>query len=191
MLPGFCGFSGSRWRWCGQSESWHGHGEEQGVWWYPKKRINQFQQIDLLNMEGNLVFSYCLKTDKLPETEWPGWRGVAESWDTWMLRTSLIRQQIQSAQQEGRDQQVLLLDLANAFRSVPHSLIWSALKFFHVPKNMTDLVRSSFQHLQLCKQHQSTQHHGNHWKWVQWQGAPLVLTHGSNHPGFQVSWRAS
>ena len=73
----------------------------------------------------------------------PGFSGCLE-------HTSMIWHQIQCAKKEGRDLHVLFLDLANVFGSVPHSLIWTAFDFFHVPKSITNLVRNYFQDLQFC-----------------------------------------
>ena len=117
--------------------------------------IDQFRQINLLNVEGKIFFSVVaqrlttyLKKNKLIDTSIqkagiPGFSGCLE-------HTSMIWHQIQCAKKEGRDLHVLFLDLANAFGSVPHSLIWTAFDFFHVPKSITDLVRNYFQDLQFC-----------------------------------------
>lgn len=45
---------------------------------------------------------------------------------------------------------VIFLDLANAFSSVPHKLLWKSFKFFHVLESITTLVKAYFQDLQLC-----------------------------------------
>lgn len=62
----------------------------------------------------------------------------------------MIWHQLQSAKREGRDLHVLLLDLASAFGSVPHSLIWTALNFFYIPNTITNLVKNYFRELQFC-----------------------------------------
>lgn len=85
----------------------------------------------------------CLKHQPIPADQSPGFSGCLE-------HTNVIWYQIQSAKWNGRDLHVLFLDLANASESVPHSLIWAAFDFFHVPKNITDLVRNYFQDLQFC-----------------------------------------
>ena len=41
-------------------------------------------------------------------------------------------------------------DLANAFGSVPHSLIWSASDYFRVPGVVVNLVKVYFQDIELC-----------------------------------------
>lgn len=119
--------------------------------------INQFCQINLLNVEGKVFFSIVakrmttyLKQNNLIDTAVqkagiPGFSGCLE-------HTSMIWHQIQSAKREGRDLHVLFLDLTNAFGSVPHSLIWTAFNFFHIPNTITNLVRNYFQDLQFCIQ---------------------------------------
>lgn len=49
----------------------------------------------------------------------------------------MIWHQLQSAKMEGRDLRILFLDLANAFGSIPHSLIWTAFNFFYIPNTIT------------------------------------------------------
>ena len=45
---------------------------------------------------------------------------------------------------------VIFLDLANAFCSVPHRLIWSAFDYFTVPGVVVNLVKAYFQDIRLC-----------------------------------------
>ena len=59
--------------------------------------------------------------------------------------TSMIWHQIPTAKIEKKDLHVIFLDLANAFGSVPYSLIWKAFDYFRVP-----VVRAYFQDIRLC-----------------------------------------
>ncbi|XP_042072404.1 uncharacterized protein LOC121813033 [Haplochromis burtoni] len=45
---------------------------------------------------------------------------------------------------------VVFLDLANAFGSVPHKILWMAFNYFSVPNHITGLVTTYFQDLQFC-----------------------------------------
>lgn len=45
---------------------------------------------------------------------------------------------------------MVFLDLANAFGSVPHNLLWTAFDYFRVPAALTTLVKAYFQDVQLC-----------------------------------------
>lgn len=117
--------------------------------------INQFRPICLLNVEGKIFFSVIaqrlstyLERNKYVDTSVqkagiPGSSGCLE-------HTSMIWQQIQEAKKAKRDLHVTFLDLANAFGSVPHNLLWESFKFFHVPPSITTLVKSYFEDLQLC-----------------------------------------
>ncbi len=73
----------------------------------------------------------------------PGFSGCLE-------HTSIIWHQIQAAKKDKRDIHVIFLDLANAFGSVPHNLLWESFNFFHVPSSVTSLVKAYFEDLQLC-----------------------------------------
>ncbi|CDQ81793.1 unnamed protein product [Oncorhynchus mykiss] len=62
----------------------------------------------------------------------------------------MIWHQIQTAKKDKRDLYVIFLNLANAFGSVPHELLWESFNIFHVPEPITTLVKAYFQDLQLC-----------------------------------------
>ena len=62
----------------------------------------------------------------------------------------MIWHQIQEAKTEKRDLNVIFLDLANAFGTVPHSLIWEAFDYFKVPGVVVNLVKLYFQDIRLC-----------------------------------------
>ena len=73
----------------------------------------------------------------------PGFSGCLE-------HTSMIWHQIQLAKRERRDLHVVFLDLANAFGSVPHSLLWEAFDYFRIPGSIKSLVKAYFLDIQLC-----------------------------------------
>ncbi|KAL7852846.1 hypothetical protein SRHO_G00186310 [Serrasalmus rhombeus] len=71
--------------------------------------------------------------------------------------TSIIWHQLQSSKREKKDLHVVFLDLANAFGSVPHRILWTAFAFFQVPDNITNLVQAYFRDIQFCMtMHEST-----------------------------------
>lgn len=104
----------------------------------------------LLNLAGKIFFSVIaqrmgkyLRKNKYINTSVQkagilGFSGCSE-------HSSMNWHQIQIAKAEGRDLHVVFLDLANAFGSVPHELLWSVFKFFHMPDTITALVKSFFQ----------------------------------------------
>ena len=64
--------------------------------------------------------------------------------------TNVIWHQVQTAKKEKKVLHVVFLDLANAFGSVPHEILWTAFNFFQVPEGITRLVKAYFQDLQFC-----------------------------------------
>ena len=57
---------------------------------------------------------------------------------------SMIWDAIQRAKSEKEDLDVVWLDLANAYGSVPHKMIQMALETYHVPKNIRDMLKKYF-----------------------------------------------
>ena len=117
--------------------------------------IGQFRQISLLNVEGKIFFSVAaqrlagyLRKNNLIDTSIQkagiaGFSGCVE-------HASVIWHQIQTAKKEGTNLHVVFLDLANAFGSVPHNLLWTAFDYFRVPTAFTTLVKGYFQDIRLC-----------------------------------------
>lgn len=64
--------------------------------------------------------------------------------------SNIIWHQIQTAKKEQRDLHVIFLDLANAFGSVPHKVLWTAFTYFGVPNHITELVKNYFHYFQFC-----------------------------------------
>ena len=117
--------------------------------------IDQFRQISLLNVEGKVFFgvvarrlSAFLQRNNFVDTSVQkagigGFSGCLE-------HSNVIWHQIQTAKKEKKDLHVVFLDLANAFGSVPHGMIWTAFSFFQVPEGITRLIRAYFRDFQLC-----------------------------------------
>uniref|UniRef100_A0A3B1K6T8 Reverse transcriptase domain-containing protein n=1 Tax=Astyanax mexicanus TaxID=7994 RepID=A0A3B1K6T8_ASTMX len=117
--------------------------------------IDQFRPISLLNVEGKIFFSVVarrlatyLKRNNLIDTSVQkagiaGFSGCIE-------HNSMIWHQIQTARAEKKDLHVVFLDLANAFGSVPHALLWKAFNFFRVPEEISRLVKAYFEDIQFC-----------------------------------------
>lgn len=133
--------------------------------------INQFRQINLLNVEGKIFFSvvvqrlsaYLLDNNlvdiSVQKAAVQGFAGCLE-------HTNIIWQQIQTSKKEKKD---LHLDLANAFGSVPHETLWTAFHFFQVPESIIKLVKAYFQDLQFCV---TTRDYTTGWIQASWQGVP-------------------
>ncbi|KAL2104213.1 hypothetical protein ACEWY4_001081 [Coilia grayii] len=122
--------------------------------------IGQFRSIALLNVEGKIFFSILAKrvTSYLVSNGYidtscqkagvPGFPGCVE-------HSAVIWEQIQRAKRERSDLHVVWLDLANAYGSVPHSLIDYALEFFYIPVCIRAMVSRYFADLQMCCTHQN------------------------------------
>ncbi len=108
------------------------------------RNINQFRGIALLNVEGKIFFSVMAKrmTNFLlaNNSRLSQLRG-ALSYD---LGTDTVSKQSKS------DLHVVWLDLANAYRSVPHQLIHFALDFFHIPPHIQGIVARYFSNFHVC-----------------------------------------
>ncbi|KAK7904929.1 hypothetical protein WMY93_017536 [Mugilogobius chulae] len=117
--------------------------------------INQFRQISLLNVEGKMFFSIVaqrlsafLMKNNLIDTSVQkagisGFSGCLE-------HASIIWNQLQAAKKNKKNLHVVFLDLANAFGSVPHRILWAAFAFFQVPETITKLVQAYFRDIQFC-----------------------------------------
>ena len=105
--------------------------------------IGQFRPISLLNVEGKIFFVWVarrlvsyLKADlSVQKAGIPDFSGCLE-------HSSMIWHKILAEETEGRDLHVVFLELANAFGSVPHSLLWKAFSYFQVPEKISALVRA-------------------------------------------------
>lgn len=79
----------------------------------------------------------------VPKAGIPGFPGCLEHMNmTW--------HQIQAAKKEERDLNVVFLNLAITFGSVPHNLSWIVFDLFSMPQAITTLVKSYIQDIQLC-----------------------------------------
>ena len=118
------------------------------------KDVTQFRTISLLNVEGKIFFSvlsrrltsYLLNNKYIDTTVQkggvPGFSGCME-------HTSAISQLIREAKVNQSDLTVVWLDLANAYGTVPHQLIETALKHYHVPSHIQGIIVKYLQDIKL------------------------------------------
>ncbi|XP_060082190.1 uncharacterized protein LOC132561508 [Ylistrum balloti] len=116
--------------------------------------MNQFRTISLLSVEGKIFFAILARrmTKYMTSNEYidssvqkggiPGFPGCIE-------HTSAITQLIREAKINQRDLTVVWLDLANAYGSVPHQLIFKALEHYHIPDHIQKIVKSYFSNIRL------------------------------------------
>jgi hypothetical protein len=72
----------------------------------------------------------------------PGFSGCVD-------HLSVIRQLIKEATVEGKDLTVVWLDLANAYGTIPHKLIDTALDHYHLPEKAKQLIGSYYDGINL------------------------------------------
>ena len=118
------------------------------------KKIGQFRPISLLNVEGKVFFAvvasrltkYLMNNGYVDTSVQkggvPGIPGCLE-------HASMIWEAIQRAKFNRLDLHVIWLDLANAYGSVPHSLLWKALEMHHVPDTVIDILKKYFSHFKM------------------------------------------
>ena len=126
--------------------------------------INQFRPISLLNIEGKIFFAVMAArlTNYLLENQYidtsiqkggiPGIPGCLE-------HATMIWETIQRAKSSRKNLDVVWLDLANAYGSVPHDLIQLALKMHHVPPNICTMIKKYFDgfHMRFSTQEYTTE----------------------------------
>ena len=111
--------------------------------------LSQFRPISLLNVEGKIFFSVLSRRlsnfvlsngyvdTSVQKAGIPGFPGCLE-------HASAIWSIIKRAKSEGKYLDVVWLDLANAYGSVPHQLIATSLEFFHVPQKVRSLLKTYY-----------------------------------------------
>jgi len=118
------------------------------------KTVNQFRTIALLNVEGKIFFAILARrlTSFLTENKFidtsvqkggvPGFSGCVE-------HTSAITQLIREAKEGRKDLTTVWLDLANAYGSIPHQLIYTALQHYHVDGHVQKIITSYMDGIRL------------------------------------------
>ena len=111
--------------------------------------LKQFRPISLLNVEGKIFFATMAQrlTRYMMANQYvnasvqkggvPGVPGCIE-------HTTMIWEAIQRAKRNRLSLYVVWLDLANAYGSVPHQLIWRELETHHVPKPVIQILQNYF-----------------------------------------------
>ena len=108
----------------------------------------------MLNVEGKLFFS--LKSERILDfalaNEYidtsiqkggvPGVSGCLE-------HTAVVSQLIREAKKEKKNLVVTWLDIANAYGSIPHGLIFKALREAHIPEEVVQLVESYYSNARI------------------------------------------
>ena len=118
------------------------------------KKVEEFRTISLLNVEGKLFFAlkakrlltFALANNYIDTSIQKG--GIPEV-SGCLEHTALLSQLIREAKTGKGDLVVTWLDIANAYGSMPHSLILTALERTHVPERMRQLIKSYYSDIQI------------------------------------------
>ena len=111
--------------------------------------IPQFRPISTLNVDGKISMGILARrsmnylqankyiNEEVQKAGLPGVPGCIE-------HVSTIWSSIQKAKKDKTDLSVVWLDLANAYGSVPHSILFKAMEHFHIPERIRLLMRSYY-----------------------------------------------
>jgi hypothetical protein len=118
------------------------------------EQLGQFRPISLLNVEGKIFFSVLANrlTDYLLNNGFvntsvqkagvPGFPGCLE-------HVSMIWSAVREAAKDRKDLDVIWLDLANAYGSVPHDVIDYAMVHFWVPERLRKVIRVYYEKFKM------------------------------------------
>ena len=111
--------------------------------------VGKFRTISLLNVEGKIYFA--MRADRLlkfvqdnkyidPSIQKGGLPEISGC----LEHTAILSQLIREAKAEKKDLVITWLDIANAYGSIPHNLIQTALQRAHVPEDFCNLVKDYY-----------------------------------------------
>jgi len=116
--------------------------------------IGQFRTISLLSVEGKVFFAiiarrllkYMMRNHyintSMQKGGVPGFSGCLE-------HTSMLTQMLEEARAGKKDLAIVWLDLENAYGSVPHQLIKTALAKYHIPEQARRVITQYLDGLQI------------------------------------------
>ena len=144
-------------------ELWHKEGlvdewcHAEGIY-LPKEEsseaIGDFRPISILNVDGKIYMGMIAKrtvdylqrngyiNESVQKAGIPGIPGCIEhAYSIWDI--------IKEAKENKGDLNVVWLDLANAYGSVPHELLFKAMEFFHIPEKVMNIMRNYYSKFQM------------------------------------------
>ena len=136
------------------SDSWR---EANGVF-IPKEEgatsVEKFRTISLLNVEGKLFFA--MKAERILEyvlaneyIDTSIQKGGIPATSGCLENTAVLSQLIREAKKEKKNLVITWLDIANAYGSIPHSLIIEALQEAHIPGDTVKLIEDYYRDVRI------------------------------------------
>ena len=119
-------------------------------------KIDDFRPIALLNVEGKLFFSliakrfenHIIKKNKFIQTSIQ--KGCMEKVPGCWEHMSLVWEELKDSKLKNSNIAAVWLDIANAYGSVPHQLIFTALERYGIPLPWIKLIKSYYKGLWSC-----------------------------------------
>ena len=115
-----------------------------------EQSIADFRSIALLNVEGKIffgliakrLFTHIVLKNHLIDTSMQ--KGCMENTPGCWEHMSMVWAALKDARVDQSDVSTIWLDVANAYGSVPHQLIFLALRRYGVPKHFIDIIQNYF-----------------------------------------------
>ena len=135
--------------------------------------IKDFRPISLLNVEGKLFFSlvskrlehHIISNNKLINSSIQ--KGCMEKIPGCWEHMSMVWNQLKSSKTNKSDLSAIWLDIANAYGSVPHQLIFLALRRYGVPELWIKLVMNYYKGLwSICQSDTSPSSWHHHFRGI-------------------------
>lgn len=111
--------------------------------------VEKYRTISLLNVEGKLYFA--MKADRLLNftlankyIDTSVQKGGIPKVSGCLEHTAILSHLIKEAKEKKKNLVITWLDIANAYGSIPHSLIITALRRAHVPEEVCELVKTYY-----------------------------------------------
>jgi hypothetical protein len=109
--------------------------------------IKKFRTISLLSMESKIFFSVVAKmmVDYMTENKYidtPIQKGAIPGFSGCLEHTGVLSQMIREAKDKKGDLTVVWLDLSNAYGSIPHALISTAMELYRIPQEIQAMIKS-------------------------------------------------
>ena len=121
-----------------------------------ENNITDFRQIALMNVEAKLfwalvsrrLYNFFVKDNKIIDTVVQ--KGSVEGMPGCWEHISMVWEALKDSRLNKRSLTALWLDIANAYGSVPHQLIFFALKRYGIPEKWISLIKNYYNGLWSC-----------------------------------------